>query len=81
MIDQKGDPYVVEFNVRFGDPECQVTMPLLGDHALDWFTAVANDELASVTYGLEESAADGGARERGYPERGDRTQHRRTGRG
>ena len=24
MIDEKGDPYVVEFNVRFGDPECQV---------------------------------------------------------
>jgi len=56
MIDQRGDPYVVEFNVRFGDPECQVTMPLLGDHALDWFTAVAHDDLAGVTHGLEESA-------------------------
>ena len=25
MIDENDDPYVVEFNVRFGDPECQVT--------------------------------------------------------
>ena len=29
MIDEHGDPYVVEFNVRFGDPECQVTLPLI----------------------------------------------------
>ena len=56
MIDQRGDPYVVEFNVRFGDPECQVTMPLLGDHALDWFTAVAQDNLAQVMHSIEESA-------------------------
>ena len=29
MIDEHGDPYVVEFNVRFGDPECQITIPLI----------------------------------------------------
>lgn len=52
MIDEHQDPYVVEFNVRFGDPECQVTMPFLGDHALDWFTAVAKDELSGVTHPL-----------------------------
>ena len=56
MIDKNGDPYVVEFNVRFGDPECQVTMPLLGDHALDWFSAVAQDNLAQVTHDIEERA-------------------------
>jgi len=27
MIDSESDPYVVEFNVRFGDPECQITLP------------------------------------------------------
>ncbi len=56
MIDQKGDPYVVEFNVRFGDPECQVTMPLLGDHAFDWFMAVANDAVSDVSHTVEDSA-------------------------
>ena len=29
MIDEHGDPYVVEFNVEFGDPECQITIPLI----------------------------------------------------
>ena len=56
MIDEHGDPYVVEFNVRFGDPECQVTMPLLGEHALDWFTAVAQDRLTDVQHPIGDSA-------------------------
>ena len=56
MIDGHGDPYVVEFNVRFGDPECQVTMPLLGDEAYTWFEAVSRDELASVDLHLVDAS-------------------------
>jgi phosphoribosylamine--glycine ligase len=29
MIDENNDPYVVEYNVRFGDPETQTLMPVL----------------------------------------------------
>lgn len=34
MIDDKHGPRVVEYNVRFGDPECQVIMTRLKDDPL-----------------------------------------------
>ena len=36
---------VVEFNVRFGDPECQVLMPLLESDALEVINDIANGNL------------------------------------
>jgi phosphoribosylamine--glycine ligase len=38
-------PKVIEYNVRFGDPETQVVLPLLADDAAELFLAVANGEL------------------------------------
>ena len=48
MIDEHGDPYVVEFNVRFGDPECQVTLPLIEGDVGDMLFKAANDELSEM---------------------------------
>ncbi|MCL4120942.1 UNVERIFIED_CONTAM: hypothetical protein GTU68_042053 [Idotea baltica] len=40
-----GQPRLVEYNVRFGDPECQVLMMRLGAQALDAMLACAKGEL------------------------------------
>ena len=43
-----GQPRLVEYNVRFGDPECQVLMMRLGAQALDAMLATAMGELDTV---------------------------------
>ncbi len=48
MIDKNGDPYVVEFNVRFGDPECQITIPLVSSDLGEMLSAASKDELTSI---------------------------------
>ena len=48
MID-KGEPKVIEFNCRLGDPETQVILPLLESDLLDVVEAVANGALNSVS--------------------------------
>jgi len=40
-----GDPYTLEFNVRFGDPECEVLMPLLKTPASELFDKAASGRL------------------------------------
>ena len=48
MINKYGDPYVVEFNVRFGDPETQVTIPLISSDLYELFLATAEGRLAEI---------------------------------
>ncbi|MGX9351553.1 phosphoribosylamine--glycine ligase [Shimia sp. W99] len=43
-----GQPRLVEYNVRFGDPECQVLMMRLGAQAMDLMHAAAEERLAGV---------------------------------
>ena len=52
MIDENGDPFVVEFNVRFGDPECQVTLPLIACDVGELLYAASTDSLetSSVSF-------------------------------
>lgn len=44
----KGNPYVLEFNVRFGDPEAEVLLPRLESDWLDLFEAAIAGHVASV---------------------------------
>ncbi len=48
MITPEG-PKLIEYNVRFGDPECQVLMPRLGDDLVDLLSRCADGELDSAT--------------------------------
>ena len=47
--------YVVEFNVRFGDPECQVTLPLIRSDLYEMLHSAATGNLA--TYEAEFSSS------------------------
>ncbi len=44
MVTPQG-PKTVEFNIRFGDPECQVLMPRIAGDFLPWLKAAATGEL------------------------------------
>ena len=57
MIDEHGDPYVVEFNVRFGDPECQVTLPLIATDMYELLHGAATDRLHELPLEIHDSVA------------------------
>lgn len=46
--DGQREPYLLEFNVRFGDPECEVLMPLLETPLLDIVNATLNRDIANL---------------------------------
>ncbi|WP_425098914.1 phosphoribosylamine--glycine ligase [Tropicibacter sp. S64] len=48
LMIENGQPRLVEYNVRFGDPECQVLMLRLGAQALDLMQACAEGRLAEA---------------------------------
>ncbi|WP_461432505.1 phosphoribosylamine--glycine ligase [Hoeflea alexandrii] len=56
MIDESG-PKLIEYNVRFGDPECQVLMMRLKDDILVLLKAAAEGELAHVSARWKDDAA------------------------
>ena len=53
MID-KGEPKVLEFNCRFGDPECQPLLMRLKSDLVDIMEAVADGRLAEITLEIDE---------------------------
>jgi phosphoribosylamine--glycine ligase len=48
LMIEDGAPRLVEYNVRFGDPECQVLMMRLGAQAFDLMHAAADGRLEGV---------------------------------
>ena len=48
LMIKDGQPRLVEYNVRFGDPECQVLMMRLGAQAFDHIHAAAEGRLADA---------------------------------
>ncbi|MEB8387268.1 phosphoribosylamine--glycine ligase [Rhodobacteraceae bacterium KMM 6894] len=48
LMIEDGQPRLVEYNVRFGDPECQVLMMRLGAQAMDLMHAAAEGRLAQT---------------------------------
>ncbi|MCA0872050.1 phosphoribosylamine--glycine ligase [Seohaeicola saemankumensis] len=48
LMIKDGQPRLVEYNVRFGDPECQVLMLRLGAQAMDLMHAAAEGRLAEA---------------------------------
>ncbi len=45
LMNVNGDPYVIEYNVRMGDPEAQVVIPRVQTDLLELLIAVANNKL------------------------------------
>jgi len=64
-------PKVIEYNVRFGDPEAEVVLPLLDADAAELFLAVANGELegARPPAFSDDAAVCVVLASQGYPER------------
>jgi len=57
LMIEKGEPRVLEFNVRFGDPETQVTLPRLRSDLLEVLLAVHNGNLDKINLEWRPQAA------------------------
>ncbi|MDF1854787.1 phosphoribosylamine--glycine ligase [Pseudooceanicola sp.] len=68
LMIENGEPQLIEYNCRFGDPECQVLMMRLGAQALDLIQATAEGRLAEMQVNwAEDHAITVVMATRGYP--------------
>ena len=53
MVSPNGEPKVLEYNVRFGDPETQTVLPLLKSDLLELFIGTVEHRLDSVNFEID----------------------------
>ncbi|MBN1131776.1 MAG: phosphoribosylamine--glycine ligase [Bacteroidales bacterium] len=54
LMNCNGDPYVVEYNVRMGDPEAEVVIPRIKTDLVDLLTATAEKKLDTMSIETDE---------------------------
>jgi phosphoribosylamine--glycine ligase len=51
------DPFVIEYNVRMGDPETEVVLPLLKNDLVEIFKAISEERLNEIEIEFDERTA------------------------